>query len=82
MYYVVTGTLRPLEPLGCLHRFSHELNVPLPVPTMLQSFAMYCFKRSIIQSITIYRCISYAGTIDLAREVQAYITVQTNGITT
>ena len=44
MYYVVTGTLRPLEPLGCLHRFSHELKVPLPVPTMLQSFAIYCFK--------------------------------------
>ena len=48
MYYVVTGTLRPLEPLGCLHRFSHELKVPLPVITMLQSFAIYCFKRSII----------------------------------
>ena len=38
MYYVVTGTLRPLEPLGCLHRFSHELKVLLPVPTMPQSF--------------------------------------------
>ena len=48
MYYVVTGTLRPLEPLGCLHRFSHELKVRLPVPTMLQWFVFYCFKRSII----------------------------------
>ena len=53
MYYVVTGTLRPLEPLGCLHRFSHELKVPLPVITMLQSFAIYCFKRSIILGINI-----------------------------
>ena len=48
MYYVVTGTLRPLELLGCLHRFSHELKVRLPVPTMLQWFVFYCFKRSII----------------------------------